>query len=243
MQATVVERRMFVPRLAGGHPQGRMGPAGGACRSPRAGLAMSDDGSVSQWIDGLKAGNDLAAQQVWERYFARLTALAYERLRGTPRRVADEEDVALSAFDTFCRGARQGRFPKLNDRDDLWRLLVHIAEGKIHDQLKHERRQKRGGGNVSGDSVWQRGNASTEVHAGLDALPGPEPTPAFAATIAEECRRLLALLGDDLLRSVAVLKMEGYTNEEVAKRLGCVVQTVGRKLRLIRQLWAAEVAL
>ena len=143
---------------------------------------MSDEGSVSEWIDRLKAGDELAAQHVWERYFERLAALA------------------------------------------------------------NERRQKRGGGNVGGDSAWQRGNASTELHVGLDALPGPEPTPEFAASVADECRRLLALLGDDVLRSVAVWKMEGYTNEEVAEKLGCVVQTVGRKLRLIRQLWAGEVA-
>ena len=53
-----------------------------------------------------------------------------ERSYSTCRRAADEEDVALSAFDSFCRGAEQGRFPQLDGRDDLWHLLVVITVRK-----------------------------------------------------------------------------------------------------------------
>ena len=88
---------------------------------------MLSNGSVSHWIVQLKAGNQAAAQELWEDYFQRLVRLARRRLRGRSRRAADEEDVALSAFDSFCRGAEQGRFPRLTDRDNLWRLLVVIT--------------------------------------------------------------------------------------------------------------------
>jgi DNA-directed RNA polymerase specialized sigma24 family protein len=57
--------------------------------------------------------------------------------------------------------------------------------------------------------------------------------------VAEECRRLLGRLDDDL-RALALLKMEGYTNEEIASRLGRSRATVERKLRLIRRAWEAE---
>src|SRR5262249_16748472 len=70
----------------------------------------------------------------------------------------------------------------------------------------------------------------------------PEPTAEFAAQVAEECRRLLDRLGDAELRSVALWKMEGYTVEEIAARLGCVPRTVHRRLRLIQDLWQHEIA-
>ena len=59
---------------------------------------------------------------------------------------------------------------------------------------------------------------------------------------AEECRHLLGLLGDPELESVALLRMEGYTVEEIAERLGYVPRTIKRKLRLIRGVWEQELA-
>src|SRR5215510_15571495 len=113
---------------------------------------MPDQPSVSHWIQQLKGGNEAAVQRLWERYFARLVELARQRLRGAPRRAADEEDVALSAFDSFCRRAEQGRFPRLGDREDLWRLLVLIAERKAIKLREHEQAAKRGGGRVRDES-------------------------------------------------------------------------------------------
>ena len=103
---------------------------------------MSSSGSVTAWIDHLRDGDRAAAQPLWEGYFQRLVRLARKKLRGAPRGMADEEDVALSAFDSFCRGAEQGRFPQLFDRDDLWRLLFVITERKAIDLVNHEKAQK-----------------------------------------------------------------------------------------------------
>jgi hypothetical protein len=104
---------------------------------------MTSAGSVTHWLDQLGGGNAAAAQPLWERYFDRLVRLAGQQLRGTPRRAADEEDVALSAFDSFCRGAARGQFPQLQDRTNLWGLLVLITARKAVNLAKHERRQKR----------------------------------------------------------------------------------------------------
>src|SRR6266403_1755718 len=109
---------------------------------------MRADASVTQWIDRLKAGDPDAAQKLWERYFARLVGLARQKLRSAPRRAADEEDVALSAFDSFCRQAEAGRFPQLLDRDSLWRVLVVVTARKAFHLIRDEDRQKRGGGAV-----------------------------------------------------------------------------------------------
>ena len=106
---------------------------------------MTSFGSVTRWLSQLKDGNCAAVQKLWEVYFARLVGLARDKLRqrGLRVAVANEEDVALSAFDSFCRGAEQGRFPRLDDRDDLWQLLVLIASRKVSDLAEYEERDKR----------------------------------------------------------------------------------------------------
>ena len=69
---------------------------------------------------------------------------------------------------------------------------------------------------------------------------GEEPTPEFAAQVAEEYERLLELLAEESLRPVAVWKMEGLTADEIADRLACSRRTVARKLEAIRVIWSAE---
>jgi DNA-directed RNA polymerase specialized sigma24 family protein len=202
---------------------------------------MSTTGSVTHWIARLKAGDPAAAQHLWENYFRRLVQRARQKLARAPRRAADEEDVALSAFDSLCRGAEHGRFPQLHDRDDLWQLLVVITDRKAIDLVHHERRARRGGGQVLDERALTGGDSSAEGSP-LDQIEGPAPTPEFAAQLAEECQRLLQCLADDELRSVALWKMEGYTVEEIAAKLGCVPRTVDRRLRLIRSTWEKEAA-
>jgi DNA-directed RNA polymerase specialized sigma24 family protein len=195
---------------------------------------MSSPGSISQWLGLLKAGDSAAAQPLWQRYFARLVGLARAKLRGAPRRAADEEDVALSAFDSFCRAAGQDRFPQLCDRDDLWQVLVMLTARKAQRLARYEGRQKRGGGRL----VDAAALAGPE---GLAQVVGDEPTPEFAAQVADEFQRLLGLLADEQLRHLAVARMEGYTTEDLAGRFACTPRTIERKLRRIRRLWSQEV--
>jgi RNA polymerase sigma factor (sigma-70 family) len=198
---------------------------------------MSSADSVTTWIDQLRAGNAAAAQQLWDRYFPRLVGLARKKLRGLPRRAVDEEDVALSAFESFFQGLDRGHFPRLADRDDLWALLVVITARKALDLRQREHRKKRGGGHVGGESVLDGLFGAEDGWAGIGQVVGGEPTPELAAQVAEEFQRLLALLPRAELRSVAVWKMEGHTNAEVAAELGCAESTVERRLKLIRALW------
>jgi DNA-directed RNA polymerase specialized sigma24 family protein len=187
-----------------------------------------------------KAGDPAAAQPLWERYFQRMVGLARKKLQGPRCREEDEEDVALSAFDSLYQGAMQGRFPQLTDRDDLCRLLVVITARKAHDLLERQGRLKRGGGQLCGESALLY--PADPSNGGLEQVVGDEPTPEFAAQVAEECQRLLDKLGDDELRQIAVGKMEGYTNPEIATQLGCSLAKVERRLHLIRSLWKDESA-
>jgi DNA-directed RNA polymerase specialized sigma24 family protein len=187
---------------------------------------MTAPGSVTCWLDGLRAGDGAAAQHLWEGYFRRLVGLARRKLGGAAPGPAGAEDVALSAFVTFCRGAGRGRFPRLADRADLWQVLVVLTARKAADVLRAEAAQKRGGRARAGG-------------ADLRAVVGREPTPSFAAQVVDECRRLLDRLDADL-RALAQLKMEGYTNAEIADQVGRSLATVERKLKLIRRIWQGE---
>jgi DNA-directed RNA polymerase specialized sigma24 family protein len=203
-------------------------------------MLMAEDGdhkSVTLWLRSLEAGDGEAAEKLWRHFFDDLVRLARARLRYAPKAVADEEDAALSAFDSFCRGAARGRYPRLHDRDDLWRLLVVITERKAIDQAQRERRQRRGGGKVLG---ILEGAIADGREGAVTRVACPEPTPEYALMVGDECRRLFALLRDETLREVARLKMEGYTSEEVAERIGCSLRSVARKLELIRRTWLAE---
>jgi DNA-directed RNA polymerase specialized sigma24 family protein len=198
---------------------------------------MASEGSITGWLGQLREGDANAAQQLWERYFQRLVALARSKLQGAPRRAADEEDVALSAFYSFCRLAEQGRFPQLADRDSLWRLLVVITARKAAHLLRDEGRHKRGG-----PATHPPGLAGAAGEPDLDRLLSQEPSPAFAAQVADEYQRLLHTLDDNELRAVAVWKMEGYSVEEIAGKLGYAPRSIKRKLQLIRDIWEKEVA-
>jgi DNA-directed RNA polymerase specialized sigma24 family protein len=195
------------------------------------GEAMPSAGSISALVQRLEAGDHDAAQPLWEHYYPRLVALARKHLRGTSRRVADEEDVALSAFDSFCRGAEQGRFPRLADRDGLWALLVLITVRKAANHAAREACLKRGAGRVRGDSALARPDGG-----GFDDVAASDPAPDVAVLLAEGLEALLRRLGDGPLRAVAVWRLEGYDNAEIASRLGQSEVTVRRRLRLIRKI-------
>ena len=155
------------------------------------------EGSITRWIGPLKAGDAAAAQPLWEAYFRRPSG-GLGRLRGTPTRAADEEDVALSAFDSLCAGAARGRFPQLSDRNTPWPLLVAVTRNKCADLVRSERRAKRGGwasrSSLDPDDLFARG-----------------PSPEFAAELADELDRRPARLdrsGDPELRAVALARLE-----------------------------------
>lgn len=179
---------------------------------------MADDGSITAWVNRLAAGDADAAGPLWDRYFRRMVSLAAGRL---PGRKADAEDVALSAFFQFCRAAADQRFAQLASRDDLWHLLVVLTARKAVDWRKHQGAQKRSG----------------PTQGLTDEVPGDGNDPAIAAVVADEIRVLFDRLDGDDLREIAKFKLDGYTNEEIAARLGCAVRTVCRRLAIIRDIW------
>lgn len=212
----------------------------------------SPGSSVSMWIEQIREGDEAAAQKLWERYADDMVAVAQRTLKNSSRRVADEEDVAVVAFKSLLAGIKSGRFPELDHREQLWRLLMVITTRKAVALIQHDERQKRGGGAVRGDSavipavetkqeqdsgLLDEVDEDPSVADGFDRLAAERVAPDIAALMADETRKLLESLPDDVSQQIAVFKMEGYTHEEIAEKLGCNVRTVERRLKQIRESW------
>ncbi len=202
---------------------------------------MSQGNSVTKWLDGVKAGDNADIERLWDRYFSRLVRLAGSKLPGHRLRSLDEEDVAISAFHSFCDRAGRGQFPQLDDRDDLWRLLAMLTVRKAGTTIRQQTRKKRGGNALVGESalLGPRGAAGTGGE-GLAEFLSREPSPEDAARFTDECNHLLGKLDDPTLKAVALGKLEGYTSEEIASKLGVTARTVDRKLTLIRAIWEKQ---
>jgi RNA polymerase sigma factor (sigma-70 family) len=193
----------------------------------------SDD-DVTGWIERIRNGDDDAAQLLWDRYAEDIVEVARRTMKGASKRVEDEEDVAVIAFKSLLAGIVAGRFPELDRREQLWRLLLVITTRKAAAVIEKSTRQKRGGGEVRGDSAMLEPDES--LSDGFDRLPSGKTTPVVAAAIADEAQNLLSAL-DETSQKIAALKMEGYTHEEVAEKLGINVRTVERRLKTIREQW------
>ncbi len=190
---------------------------------------MSESQNVSHWIELIKDGNSQAANRIWEHYFDKLVGSVRKRLYGHNRAASDEEDIVLSVFESFYAAAEAGRFPDLADRDDLWRLLITMSARKAVDKRRHDRRLRRGG-----DVVTHSLDESVDESFILEAI-GSEPSPEMVVLMQESVEQLFSHLGVGPLRELAVAKLEGYSNAEIARRFECSERTIERRLHLIRE--------
>ncbi|MBN2293363.1 MAG: RNA polymerase subunit sigma-70 [Pirellulales bacterium] len=196
---------------------------------------MSQNSQVSELLIRVRKGDDDAAQVLWDKYFLKLVRRATDEL-GRHNRMADGEDAALSAFNSFLKGMTEGEFNWLRNRQDLWRLLVTITVRKAWAQLRHEHREKRGGGGVFGESAFMAGKASSQVPGinGVDAAQagGAELTPEDVVMLREEYTRLLNTLPEGAIRETAELLLlygDKYDKKEMAQQMNCSVRTIERR--------------
>lgn len=201
---------------------------------------LSSSESVTEWLGRLKAGDQTVGQQLWQRYVERLVRLADRKLGDAPKRVADEEDVVLSVFHAFLRGVADGRFTRLDDRDDLWQVLVMLTERKAIGARRWEQADKRGGREVRGGTAVEGHGGSGSAVDGLGQIADDEPTPRIAAAVREELSERLRQLEDDGQRRIVLGKLAGYRNAELATQLGLSLRAVERKLHRIRRQWRGE---
>ena len=198
----------------------------------------TSDSPITLWLRSLQAGDPNSAEDLFQHFCSRLQSLISHQIPASVRATYDADDVAVSAFHSLFMGIREQRY-RFDNRMDFWRLLLTIAERKIAKRIRFETQEKRDIRRLLPNSVFKSPPSGPQQNAqgGVNSLPSCEPTPAFAAEVAEACENLLGALPDDSCRTIALLMLENYTAEDVAKKLGCTRRTVQRKLLVIRRTW------
>ena len=192
---------------------------------------MRLEDSMCLVVQKVKDGDEDAVCQIWNRYFPQIVRLAGKKLTGQRRQAADEEDVAISVMESFLRAAQAGRFPDLNDRDGIWRLLARMTSRKVIDLIRK---------NAARPVVGESALGATAYGANpLVSLPADDPTPEVVAMVADEVQHLFEVLPEKY-HAVALAKIECLTAPEIALQCGIHVSTVERRLRIIREIWAKE---
>lgn len=188
-------------------------------------------------LANVRAADDAATAMLWQTYFERLVRVAARRLPTNLRRVGDEEDIALSAFHSFVAGVQGDKFPDLAGQDNLWGLLMTLTTRKVHAHMRRQTRQKRGGGDVRGESVFATPSGDV-MGAGIGDLAHEQNTPDVQMELSEACDELLSQLPDEQLRQIAIMRMDGYLVDEIASMLELSKRAVERRLQLIRKVWS-----
>lgn len=181
---------------------------------------------VTQLLQRVKQGDHVAFEKLWQLYFEKLVHLARRNLNSMPSAFANENDVVQSVMFSWYRRMIDGKFPRLNDRHGLWKLLLTITLNKSRALVRRERNRQRLLKEWFVDEL----------------IASNEPTPESVVQFTDQLRVLLAELDDELLRTIAIDKMSGLTNREIAAKTGKAMATVERKLGLIRKIWASAPA-
>lgn len=183
-------------------------------------------GSVSLLFDQVKRGESDAFRQLCDRYLPTLTRTVDRRV--APAEGIDADGVANSVLHSLWRAVVQrGRFHEVHDRDSLRRVLAEIVRQKVRRRRRDATRQKRDDRDTRRET--------------FDATPSPDPGPELLLEIRESIDEWLGLLLPEQ-RDLVRWQVEGYTNAEVAQKLGCSLRSVERHLHAVRAIWAARLA-
>jgi len=182
---------------------------------------------VTDWLNDLRAGDDVAAARLWKYLQPRLTELGRRSLRSADSACYDEDDVAQSAFHALCAAVRNGQYDELENRSSIWSLVATIAMNKVRRRANY-------------NSATRRGGEMVRIEAGDADMLSTDLSSEEQVMMQEECERLIALLSRDEVKEVAMLKVEGHTNEEIATLQGCTRRSVQRRLDIIRSIWSQE---
>ncbi len=198
---------------------------------------MTTPESVANLLNKLRSDDpsarNQAAAEIWKAYSHQLLVLARNHLNGRIRLREDENDVLQSMYKSFCQRLQRGRFT-FENREDIRKLLVAMTRNKARKAARRHQRENR---DVRREQHAQSAD-STSMQQLIDLITRAETTPTQAAMFTDTLQRLLDILPQDRMRHIVTWKLDGYTNEEIARQLGCVVRTVERKLEVIRETWA-----
>jgi RNA polymerase sigma factor (sigma-70 family) len=174
-------------------------------------------------------GDRDAADGLMRFFYPKMLAVARRLLSQWPLAVLDGADVAQSAFATFCKRVEGGEFRRGLRRDELWRLLAKITIRRARRRIRKELADKRRRPDLLDEAMLSL-RFDDATLAEVARQKGFDDLDLF-------CQELLDRLGDDELRQIALWRLMGYSNREIADMKGCSERTIERKLELIRAIW------
>lgn len=194
-----------------------------------------ESGQITQWIARLQSGDDAVVADIFRVYFQRLSRLGARYLPDRFQRVMDGEDLAAEVLQQFLQRASEGGLPPLQSRHDVWRLLCVRLKQRASNEIRRRTTLRENQGRVRGESLFDLGNG--EVSDGLAGTPDDDDT----ALLAELHGGLMETLKQEpILQQTAELLLQGEPPDEAAVTMNCSRATVYRRLRRIRDLWAAS---
>ena len=194
---------------------------------------MSSQGSISIVLDQLRSDDVTAVDKIFYRFFDRLKSVARKRISVRDRKVVDDEDLALWAIYTFQRCIRDGLYPQVRDRNDVWKFLVSILERKSVDHIRIQHAEKRGGGQIRAESFFERPEQQTRM---LESVSADEVNFEVLVDFLDVIDAIVLRLDDPELGEILEARFAGHTIKEIAMRLGRSASSVDRKLRLVRKI-------
>ncbi len=183
-------------------------------------------GSVTQCLSQIRKGDDEAVTDLWARFEALVRQVARKRLGKTTQAVADEEDVVVTVFATFVRRIKGGELSSIVRRNEIWRMLITIANRKASNQIRDLNRQKRRG----------PANHDPADMVALDQVADNYAQPDWFTSAADALEHFLDHL-DEEQQQIVVARLEGRDASEIAAMVNRSVPTVFRRLRLIQTIW------
>jgi RNA polymerase sigma-70 factor (ECF subfamily) len=188
---------------------------------------MSTDESFAALMQRLRAGEEAAAAQLFQRFAGRLIALARSRLDKQMRQKLDPEDVLQSVFKSFFSRQREGDWDLAN-WDSLWSLLAQMTIRKCGRRAVYYHGQRRDVRREAAPRTDER--ESTFFREALNR----EPSPDEGAMLAETVEQLLREL-EGYHRDIVQLGLQGCNSAEIAAETGVTERSVQRVLKRVRE--------
>jgi DNA-directed RNA polymerase specialized sigma24 family protein len=195
----------------------------------------SDQGSVTGWISLIREGDQEVLDAFSKRYFSKIRDLAKSKLSNP-----DSEEVANDVLVALTQSIAGGKYPNLCDRNSLWFLILKITQNRVIAFTRREKAKKR----IPAESIEPnhsedlvRVESLTDYEAELDNVIASNSTEAAWIEISDCWEELLRCLPDDVCRQIAQLKLQSYSNREIALMMGFTPSKVDRKVRLIQEQW------
>jgi RNA polymerase sigma-70 factor (ECF subfamily) len=205
---------------------GAVGSARMASDFGKEAVAMAASDSFNDVMARLRAGDEAAVREIFQRFVGKLIHLARGQFDAALRRKVDPEDVVQSAYKSFFLRYGAGKL-EVENWGNLWGLLTMITLRKCLDQVEYHQAGCR---DVKREAAAQADPAAAPWWQAV----AREPTPQEAAILVETVEQLLRGL-DEKERPILELSLQGYTGQEISEQLGYADRSVRRFRERVRK--------